>query len=64
MLTYGDCADRLDEHLQLFESSISKLLKSFCRLVVEKFPQDLNRCPTAEEKERALGLMKQMEFPG
>ena len=64
MLVYGDCADRLDDHLQMSESSVMSSLKSFCRLVVEKFSNYMNRCPTQEEKERAVEIMKQRGFPG
>lgn len=64
MLVYGDCADRIDDHYQLSESSADWSLKCFCRLVVENFPYYLNRCPTAQEKERATELMQKRGFPG
>ena len=64
MLVYGDCADRLDEGLQMSESATSESLKLFCGLVVEKFSGYLNKCPTATDKTRILELMERRGFPG
>lgn len=64
MLAYGDCADRLDEGLQMSESASRDSLKDFCRLVVEKFDGYLNKCPSAEHKTKVLELMGRRGFPG
>ena len=61
MLVYGDCADRMDEGLQLSESVTSDALKHFCRLVVEKFDGYLNKCA---KKEQIIQLMSKRGFPG
>ena len=62
MLVYGDCANRLDEGLQMSESATSKSLKPFCGLLVEKFPGYLNKCPTTADKTRVLELMERRGF--
>ena len=36
-LKYGDCADRLDDNLQLFETVSNEALKGFCMVVAQKF---------------------------
>jgi hypothetical protein len=65
MLKYGDNADRLDEHLQISESEAARSLPLFCRLVVDKFKdQYLNQCPSDEDKERSVELMRRRGFPG
>ena len=64
MLVYSHCANGLNEHLQMPESLVKASLKDLCRLVVSKFSEYLNRCPTVEEKELVLKLMKQRRFLG
>ena len=65
MLTYGDCGDQLDEHLQMSESEVTRSLVHFCRLVVKLFKsQYLNQCPSDEDKEREVDLMRRRGFPG
>ena len=64
MLVYGDCADRLDEGLQLSESVASDALKLFCQIVVEKFGGQMNKCPSAMHKVKVLELMGRRGFPG
>ena len=64
MLVYGDCADRLDEGLQLSESVASEALKDFCGLVVEKFDGYINKCPSAAHKVKVSELMGRRGFPG
>ena len=64
-IKYGDCADRLDENLQISETVSNEALKGFCRLVVSRFSADyLNRCPTEAEKEKSVKTMKRRGFPG
>ena len=65
ILSYGDSSDRSDEYLQISGTVASDSFKEFCRLIVEKFGSEyLNRCPTDEEKEQVLSLMKRRGFPG
>lgn len=65
MIKYGDCADRLDEHLQMSETVCNKAIKTFCRVVVSEFRGEyLKRSPTPAEKQRSLDLMKMRGFPG
>ena len=64
MLVYGDCADRMDEGLQLSEYVRSDALKHFCRLAVEKFDGYLNKCPSDAKKEQIIQLMAKKGFPG
>ena len=65
IVNYGDCTNRLDEYLQPRKTVSSDTLKSFCRIVVNRFnAQYLNRRPTPAEKESVLEVMKQMGFPG
>jgi hypothetical protein len=62
---YGTAADSVDENLEMLETVASHALKEFARLMVQKFgAQYLNRCPTPEEKERNLGIMKNRGWPG
>ena len=64
-LVYGDCADRLDEDLQISESSANQALTDFCKLVVDGFGhQYLNQCPSEEDKKHALSIMEKRGFPG
>jgi len=64
-LGYGEAYDRLDEHLQISESALSKICKKFNSLVIKEFgPQYLNRCPTKEEREVMSAIMKGKGFPG
>ena len=63
MLTYGDCADRLDDQLQISESAAHETLHAFCKLVVQGFKdQYYNQCPTDDDKKRSLELMKKGAF--
>ena len=65
MLVYGDCADQLDEHLQISESVANENLRAFCKAVVDMFKDEyLNQCPTAADKARVLALNKKRGFPG
>ena len=65
MIKYGDCADRLDEHLQMSETVCNEAIKAFCRVVVSEFRGEyLNRSPTPAEKQRSIELMKMRGFPG
>ena len=65
MIKYGDCAERLDEHLQMSETVYNEAIKAFCRVVVSKFRGEyLNRSPTSAEKQQFLDLMKMRGFPG
>lgn len=61
----GTSADKIDEYLQISETTANYALKVFCKAVVRIFgDQYLNRCPTEEEKRRLTGLMAQRGFPG
>jgi len=65
MLKYSNYAHRLDAHLQLLETVSSDALKSFFRIVVDRFKaQYLNRCPTPAEKESVSEATKQRGLPG
>ena len=64
ILVYGDCADRLDEGLQMSESATSESFKMCCGMFVENFPECLNKYPTAADKMRVLAVMKRRRFPG
>ena len=56
MLKYGDCADRLDDYLQLLETVSSDALKYFCRIVVRRFKaQYLNRPNTRRKRKCIIG---------
>ena len=37
MIKYGDCADRLDEHLHMLQSVCNESMKVFCKVVVNEF---------------------------
>ena len=44
MIKYGDCADRLDEHLQISQTVYNESMKAFCKVVVNEFRNEyLNR---------------------
>ena len=65
VINYGDCTDRLDEHLQLLETVANEEMKAFCIVVVSTFRnQYLNRAPTPAEKQCLLHLTKKRGFPG
>lgn len=64
-LGYGDAYDRMDEYLQLSESSLSVICKQFNSLIIKEFgPQYLNRCPTKEERQVLSTIMERNGFPG
>lgn len=64
-LAYGDAYDREDENLQISETALSQLTKSFCRLVIKVFgKQYLNRPPTFEERQVISQRMASYGFPG
>jgi hypothetical protein len=64
-LAYGDAYDRLDEQLQVSESSMSDICKQFNSLMIKEFgPQYLNRCPTKEERQVMSTIMERKGFPG
>jgi hypothetical protein len=52
--------------LQIFlNSQKTKMRSFFSKLVVQEFGDEhLNRCPTQEEKQRAMRLMAARGFPG
>ena len=64
MLVYGNCADRIDEGLQMSETVTNEAVKDFCGLVVKTFDGYLNKCPSAAAKEKVMGLMAKRGFPG
>ena len=37
MIKYGDCADRLDAHLQMSQIVCNESMKAFCKVVVNEF---------------------------
>lgn len=62
---YGDAYDRLDEYLQISESSMNVFCKQFNSLMIKEFgPQYLNRCPTKEERQILATIMERKGFPG
>ena len=64
-LVSGDCDDRMDEMLQMSETAMNFTFKEFFSLMIRKFGEKyLNRCPTAEEKERCLKTLAGRGFPG
>ena len=65
MIKYGDCADRIDDHLQMSQSVYNESMKAFCKVVVNEFRNGyLNRISNPAEKQRSLDLMKKRGFPG
>ena len=64
-LVYGDACDRLDESLEISESTLHETFREFCIVVTEKFSATyLNRCPDENDKIRCLKKMKERGFPG
>ena len=64
-LGYGDAYDRMDEYVQLSESSSSVICEQFNSLIIKEFgPQYLNRCPTKEERQLLSSVMQRKGFPG
>ena len=65
LLAYGTPPDSLDENLEISETVASDSLKEFSRIMIQKFgAQYLNRCPTTEEKNRMVRIMKRRGWPG
>ena len=65
ILAYGVPSDSLDENLEVSETVTSESLKEFAKIMINKFgAQYLNRCPTKEEKNRMVLIMKRRGWPG
>jgi hypothetical protein len=65
LLAYGTPSDSLDENLEISETVASESLKEFAKIMINKFgAQYLNRCPTKEEKNRMVVIMKRRCWPG
>jgi hypothetical protein len=65
ILAYGVPSDSLDENLEVSETVTSESLKEFANIMINKFgAQYLNRCPTKEEKNRMVLIMKRRGWPG
>lgn len=64
MLCYGDPADRLDEHLQISETSALKSLDHFIDAVIACFEDEYLRQPTADDIARHAKANEKRGFPG
>ena len=52
MIRYGDCSERLDEHLQMSQSVCNESMKAFCKVVVNEILNEyLNIILTPAEKQ-------------
>ena len=61
---YGGSSDRLDEYHQLYHLASDISLKCFYWVVVEEFGEHyLNRCPTTDEMQRSVNIIKVRGFP-
>ena len=63
-VAYGDAFDSLDEYLQMSEDSVREATKLFTKLMVQNFPEYLNRCPSEPEKSRLFEKNATRGFPG
>ena len=63
-VVHGDCADRLDDGLQLKELVASHALKDFCQIVAENSDGYINKCPSMVHKAKVLQLVGMGGFLG
>lgn len=63
MLTCEDCADKLNEGLQLSELVASNMPKEFCLIVVEKFDGYIKKCSFCSAKGKGVGAYGEKGVP-
>ena len=63
-LAYGNASDQIDENLEVSETVVDQATKDFTKMVIEKYPQYLNRCPTQQEMQRISDINAARGFPG
>lgn len=64
MLSYGECADRQDEYLQLSESTAREAFKKFCEVINYRFGKKYLRKPTVDDVKMLLHVNEMRGFPG
>ena len=64
MLSYGKCADRQDEYLQLSESTAREASKKFCEVINYRFGKKYFRKPTVDDFKMLLHVNEMRGFPG
>ena len=64
LLAYGSAADRVDEYLQLPETTALSCLHNFTDGIIQLFGDEYLRRPTPEDLQRLLDIGKKQGFPG
>eukprot|EP00918_Siedleckia_nematoides_P039555 GHVU01086039.1.p1 GENE.GHVU01086039.1~~GHVU01086039.1.p1 ORF type:complete len:436 (+),score=47.89 GHVU01086039.1:157-1464(+) len=64
MMTYGVCADAVDEYVRIAETTANESFHRFVHAVVATFQEEYLRSPTPQDVQRHLSLNKERGFPG